>query len=155
MLREPRGYPASNCNLVLPPTHPDADAGFIIMEQVEYPPMSGTNTMCVATALIESGMVEVTEPVTTLNLESPAGLIKVTAEVRDGKAHPSLSKTSRHLPCIWMPRSKCRNSVQWLSTGPLGRDVLCHYRNRAVRTDLTPDRAGELAGWGDDQSRGT
>ena len=87
MLREPRGYPASNCNLVLPPTHPDADAGFIIMEQVEYPPMSGTNTMCVATALIESGMVEVTEPVTTLNLESPAGLIKVTAEVRDGKAH--------------------------------------------------------------------
>ena len=45
MLREPRGYPASNCNLILPPTHPDADAGFVIMEQVEYPPMSGTNTI--------------------------------------------------------------------------------------------------------------
>ncbi len=85
MLREPRGYPAANCNLILPPTQPDADAGFIIMEQVEYPPMSGTNTICVTTALIETGMVRVSEPITELVLESPAGLIKVEAEVRDGK----------------------------------------------------------------------
>ena len=48
MLREPRGYPAANCNLILPSNHPDADAGFVIMEQVEYPAMSGTNTICVA-----------------------------------------------------------------------------------------------------------
>jgi len=60
MLREPRGYPAANCNLILPPAHPDADAGYIIMEQVEYPPMSGTNTIAVATVLIETGMVEST-----------------------------------------------------------------------------------------------
>jgi proline racemase len=86
MLREPRGYPALCCNLVLPPTHPDADAGFVIMEQTEYPPMSGTNTMCVATVLIELGMVRVTEPVTTLTLETPAGLIGVRAEVAHGKA---------------------------------------------------------------------
>ena len=58
MLREPRGYPAANCNLILPPTHPEADAGFVIMEQVEYPPMSGTNTICVVTVLIETGMVK-------------------------------------------------------------------------------------------------
>src|SRR5439155_18697311 len=81
MLREPRGYPAANCNLILPPTLPEADAGFVIMEQVEYPPMSGTNTICVATVLIEAGMVPVTEPVTRLLLESPAGLIEVGAEV--------------------------------------------------------------------------
>ena len=55
MLREPRGYPAANCNLILPPTHPDADAGFVIMEQVEYPGMSGSNTMCVVTVLLETG----------------------------------------------------------------------------------------------------
>jgi proline racemase len=85
MLREPRGYPASNCNLVLPPTIPKADAGFVIMEQTEYPPMSGTNTICVTTALIETGMVPVREPVTELMLESPAGLIAVTAEVNGGK----------------------------------------------------------------------
>jgi len=85
MLREPRGYPASNCNLVLPPTRPEAAAGFVIMEQVEYPVMSGTNTICVTTALIETGMVPSREPVTELTLESPAGLIQVRAEVRGGK----------------------------------------------------------------------
>lgn len=85
MLREPRGYPAANCNLILPPTRPEADAGFVIMEQVEYPPMSGTNTICVVTALIETGMVRVTEPQTSLVLETPAGLIQVTADVRAGK----------------------------------------------------------------------
>ena len=85
MLREPRGYPAANCNLILPPTTREADAGFVIMEQVEYPPMSGTNTICVTTALIETGMVPVTEPATTLVLETPAGLITVTADVENGK----------------------------------------------------------------------
>ena len=85
MLREPRGYPASNCNLILPPTRPEAHAGFVIMEQVEYPPMSGTNTICVATVLIETGMVPVTEPVTELILEAPAGLIRVRAAVANGK----------------------------------------------------------------------
>jgi proline racemase len=85
MLREPRGYPALCCNVILPPTHPDADAGFVIMEQTEYPPMSGSNTICVVTVLIETGMVKVTEPVTELVLEAPAGLVQVRADVADGK----------------------------------------------------------------------
>jgi proline racemase len=85
MLREPRGYPASNCNVVLPPTHPDADAGFVIMEQTEYPAMSGSNTICVTTVLIETGMVAVREPVTELVLEAPAGLVPVRADVSGGK----------------------------------------------------------------------
>jgi proline racemase len=85
MLREPRGYPAVCCNVILPPTHPDADAGYVIMEQTEYPPMSGTNTICVTTVLIETGMVPVTEPVTELTLEAPAGLIKVRADLVNGK----------------------------------------------------------------------
>lgn len=97
MLREPRGYPAANCNLLLPPTIPEADAGYVIMEQVEYPPMSGTNTICVATVLIETGMVRVTEPVTTLKLETPAGLIAVEAEVRGGKAR---KVTFRNVPAF-------------------------------------------------------
>ena len=85
MLREPRGYPALCCNLVLPPTRPEADAGFVIMEQVEYPPMSGSNIICVVTVLIETGMVSVHEPVTELILEAPAGLMPVRAEVSNGK----------------------------------------------------------------------
>jgi len=85
MLREPRGYPAANCNLLLPPTRPEADAGFVIMEQVEYPPMSGTNTICVTTALLETGIVPMVEPITELTLETPAGLIHVRAACRAGK----------------------------------------------------------------------
>jgi proline racemase len=85
MLREPRGYPAVCCNLVLPPTHPDAHAGYIIMEQTEYPVMSGTNTICVATVLLETGLVPMKEPVTDLVLEAPAGLIHVRADCENDK----------------------------------------------------------------------
>jgi proline racemase len=86
MLCEPRGYPASCCNVLLPSNNPAADYGYVIMEQVEYPAMSGSNTICVATVLIETGMVEVTEPVTAFTLEAPAGLIDIRATVEDGKA---------------------------------------------------------------------
>jgi proline racemase len=86
MLREPRGYPALCANVLLPPTSPQADAGYVIMEQSEYPAMSGSNTICVATVLINEGLVRVVEPVTELNLEAPAGLIRVRADVHDGRA---------------------------------------------------------------------
>lgn len=85
MLREPRGYPALCCNAIVPSEHPDADAGFIIMEQTEYPPMSGSNTICVVTALLETGILPMVEPVTELTLEAPAGLIRVRAECSGGK----------------------------------------------------------------------
>lgn len=85
MLREPRGYPPLCCNLVCPPVHPDADAGYIIMEQVEYPVMSGGNTISVVTVLLETGMIPMIEPVTPLTLEAPAGLIDITADCKDGK----------------------------------------------------------------------
>ena len=85
MLREPRGYPGLCCNLLVPPTDPMADMGFIIMEQMEYPAMSGSNTICVATVLLETGILPMTEPVTELTLEAPAGLVKVRADCADGK----------------------------------------------------------------------
>ena len=85
ILSEPRGQVARNANIVLPSNHPDADAGFVIMESIEYPVMSGSNTICVATVLLETGMLDPVEPVTRLTLESPAGLIPVECQVRDGK----------------------------------------------------------------------
>ena len=85
LLREPRGYPAHCCNIVVPPCHPEADAGYIILEQVEYPMMSGGNTISVATVLLEMGMLPMQEPVTELTLEAPAGLIRITAECKDGR----------------------------------------------------------------------
>src|SRR6185503_18139035 len=97
MVREPRGFPAANCNLVLPSSNPEAAAGYVIMEQVEYPGMSGTNTMCVVTALLETGSLPMVEPVTELTLESPAGLIRVRADCRDGKV---TSVTFRNVPAF-------------------------------------------------------
>jgi proline racemase len=97
MLREPRGYPAANCNLVLPPTVPEADAGYVIMEQVEYPGMSGTNTMCTVTVLLETGMLPMVEPVTELTLETPAGLIRVRADCHEGKVR---AVTFRNVPAF-------------------------------------------------------
>jgi proline racemase len=85
MLREPRGYPGLCCNVLLPPTHPEADAGFVIMEQMEYAPMSGSNTICVATVLLETGILPMTEPVTEFTLEAPAGLVRVRADCEHGK----------------------------------------------------------------------
>jgi proline racemase len=73
VLREPRGYPPLCCNLIVPPKHPEAVAGFIVMEQVEYPVMSGGNTIAVATVLLETGMIPMPEPVTEFKLEAPAG----------------------------------------------------------------------------------
>jgi proline racemase len=85
MLREPRGNPALCCNVIMPPCDPTADAGFIIMEQTEYPPMSGSNAICVTTVLLETGIVPMVEPVTTLRLEAPAGVIEVKATCKEGK----------------------------------------------------------------------
>ena len=97
MLREPRGYPGLCCNLLLPPTRPEADAGFVIMEQTDYPPMSGSNTICVTTVLLETGMLPMHEPVTELTLEAPAGLVQVRAECAQGKVR---SVTFRNVPAF-------------------------------------------------------
>ena len=82
-----------------PQDHPDADAGFVIMEQVEYPPMSGTNTIAVTTVLLETGMIPAKEPITEITLEAPAGLIRVRAEVRNEKVK---SVTFENVPAFAM-----------------------------------------------------
>jgi proline racemase len=97
MLREPRGYPGLCCNLILPPTRVEADAGFVIMEQTDYPAMSGSNTICVATVLLETGMLPMREPVTEVVLEAPAGLIRVEAECANGKVK---AVTFRNVPAF-------------------------------------------------------
>ena len=97
MLNEPRGQPPLCCNVVLPPCHPDADIGFVIMEHVEYPGMSGSNTICTATAILETGILPMIEPVTMFTMEAPAGLIGIRAECLDGKV---TSVTFRNVPAF-------------------------------------------------------
>jgi proline racemase len=85
LLREPRGSVACHANLIVPATRPDCDAGFIIMEPTEYPPMSGSNSICTATVLLETGMVEMREPETVLRLEAPGGVVVARAACSDGR----------------------------------------------------------------------
>ncbi len=97
LLHEPRGKVTQCVNLVLPPTRPEADAGFVIMESESYPPMSGSNTICTVTALLETGMVPMVEPVTTLTLDVPGGLVRVTARCENGRC---LGVTFDNVPCF-------------------------------------------------------
>jgi proline racemase len=112
LLREPRGSVAVHANLIVPPTRDDCDAGYIIMEPTEYPAMSGSNTMCVATVLLETGMVEMREPETTLRLEAPAGIVVVTARCRNGKCE---SVELTNVPCF-ADRLDARLEVSGLGT---------------------------------------
>ncbi|SAL44285.1 proline racemase [Caballeronia arvi] len=82
---EPRGAVNQTVNLMVPPCDPTADAGFIVLQADEAHPMSGANTMCVATALLETGMIEMQEPHTQLRLEAPAGIVTANVECKDGK----------------------------------------------------------------------
>ncbi len=86
VLNEPRGGVFKHVNLLVPPKHPDAAWGFIIMEPEHTPPMSGSNAMCVATVLLDSGLVAMQEPVTEFRLEAPGGLVGIRARCADGKA---------------------------------------------------------------------
>jgi proline racemase len=112
LLREPRGSVATHANLIVPATRDDCALGFIIMEPTEYPPMSGSNTICVATVLLETGMVELREPETTLRLEAPAGVVEVTAVCRNGRVE---SVELTNVPCF-ADRLGARLEVEGLGT---------------------------------------
>jgi len=86
VLNEPRGGVFRHVNLLVPPKDPRAAMGWIIMEPEDTPPMSGSNAICVATVLLDSGILPMTEPETRMVLEAPGGLVEVTARCRNGKA---------------------------------------------------------------------
>ena len=82
---EPRGCVQMSVNLMLPPTRPEADAAFIVLQADRAHAMSGSNCMCVVTALLETGVLPMTEPTTRVVLDTPAGLVGAVAQCRDGK----------------------------------------------------------------------
>ncbi|MGC7100591.1 proline racemase family protein [Amycolatopsis lurida] len=96
LLREPRGYPGLCGVLVLPPSHPEADVGLVVLEQGGFRAMSGSNLICAVTALIETRAIPVTEPVTTVRIDTAAGLVRAEASVHGGKAR---SVTFANVPC--------------------------------------------------------
>ncbi len=85
ILNEPRGGVFRHVNLLVPAVNRLAQMGWIIMEPIHTPPMSGSNSICVATVLLETGILPMEEPLTHLVLEAPGGLVEVDATCRDGK----------------------------------------------------------------------
>jgi proline racemase len=143
MLREPRGYPGLCANILLPPTHPEADAGFVIMEQMEYAPMSGSNTICVSTVLLETGILPMTEPVTEFTLEAPAGLVRVRADCKDGKV---TRVTFRNVPAFAI---HCDVTVEVPTLGSVVVDVAwggmlyALFDGAQVGLSVTPDEGAD------------
>src|SRR5690349_20292055 len=95
LMNEPRGHSAMSGAILQPPTRPDADWGVVFIEVSGCLPMCGHGTIGVATVLVETGMVAVTEPVTTIRLDTPAGLVVAQVAVTDGVAR---SVTIQNVP---------------------------------------------------------
>jgi proline racemase len=117
LLFDPRGSVNAAVNLVTPPTTPDADIGLIVMESDYYVPMSGSNLICTVTAVLESGLVRMTEPITVVRVDTPAGLVEARAECRDGRCR---GVTFRNVPSFVMHRDKM---IEVAGLGTLRVDV--------------------------------
>jgi proline racemase len=148
VLNEPRGGVFRHVNLLVPPKDPRAQMGWIVMEPCDTPPMSGSNSMCVSTVLLETGIIPMQEPETKLFLEPPGGLIEVTATCRNGKAERI---TVRNVPSF---ADKLDAVLEVPGVGTLtvdtayGGDSFVIADARALGFAITPDEARDIAEMG-------
>jgi proline racemase len=145
VLNEPRGGVFRHVNLLVPPKDPRADMGFIIMEPEDTPPMSGSNSICVATVLLDTGIVPMTEPEMRLVLEAPGGLVEIVAQCRNGKAE---TITIRNVPSF---AGRLDAVLEVAGVGTLtvdtayGGDSFVIADAQALGFAIAPDEARELA----------
>ncbi|SDG40866.1 MULTISPECIES: trans-3-hydroxy-L-proline dehydratase [Thalassobaculum] len=145
VLNEPRGGVFRHVNLLVPPKDPRAAMGFIIMEPADTPPMSGSNSLCVATVLLETGIVPMTEPETVITLEAPGGLVQATATCRDGKVE---RVRMRNLPSF---ADRLDAVLEVAGVGTLtvdtafGGDSFVIVSAETLGFALTPDEARDIA----------
>ena len=145
VLNEPRGGVFRHVNLLVPPKRPEAQIGFIIMEPEDTPPMSGSNSLCVVTVLLETGILPMHEPETRLVLEAPGGLIDATASCRDGRVE---RVRVTNVPSF-VDRLDAVLEVEGLGTLAVdtayGGDSFAIVDARALGFALTPDEARDIA----------
>ncbi|WP_375688067.1 proline racemase family protein [Pseudooceanicola sp. LIPI14-2-Ac024] len=145
VLNEPRGGVFRHVNLLVPPKHPEAQAAFIIMEPEDTPPMSGSNSICVATVLLDAGIVAMQEPETRLVIEAPGGLVRVRAACRNGKAERIFVE---NLPSF---AAQLDRTIEVEGLGPLtvdtayGGDSFVIVDAQALGFALTEDEAHDIA----------
>lgn len=144
MLNEPRGGVFRHVNLLVPPKDPRAVMGWIVMEPIHTPPMSGSNSMCVSTVLLDSGIVPMVEPETRFTLEAPGGLIDVVAQCRNGKAESV--RITNHPSFVGMLDATLE--VEGLGTLKVdtayGGDSFVLVDARAAGFSIRPDEAADL-----------
>ena len=145
MLNEPRGGVFRHVNLLVPPKNPAAQMGWIIMEPVHTPPMSGSNSMCVSTVLLETGILPMQEPQTQLTLEAPGGLINVVADCKDGK----VERVTIHNVPSFVNKLDARLEVEGLGTLKVdtayGGDSFVLVEAKELGFAVTPDEARDMA----------
>ncbi len=145
VLNEPRGGVFRHVNLLVPAKNPEAQMGFIIMEPEDTPPMSGSNCICVATVLLETGIIPMTQPETTLVLEAPGGIVEVTAQCRDGKAE----RVKVRNVASFADQLDQQIEVEGIGTLTVdtayGGDTFVIVDSDAVGFEITPDEARDIA----------
>ncbi len=148
VLNEPRGGVFRHVNLLVPPKDPAAAMGFIVMEPADTPPMSGSNGICVATVLLETGILPMEEPETRFLLEAPGGPVEIAAACRNGKVE---TVRLRNVPSF-ADRLDAPLEVEGLGTlrvdTAYGGDSYAIADAHALGFALRPDEARDLAGTG-------
>ena len=149
LMREPRGHPAMSGAILQPPARADADWGVLFIEVSGCLPMCGHGTIGVATVLVETGMVAVTEPETVVRLDTPAGLVTARVAVREGRAE---AVTIRNVASFLHARDQV---AQVPGLGDVSYDMAfggnfyAIVEAASVGLDVDPARAGELIDAGD------
>lgn len=145
VLNEPRGGVFKHINLLVPAKDKDAAFGWIIMEPEHTPPMSGSNSMCVATVLLDTGLIAMEEPITEFALEAPGGVVQIKAHCADGKAQ---SITVQNVPSF-AHQLAVPLEVEGIGTLTVdtayGGDSFVLVDAVALGFDIVPDEARELA----------
>ena len=148
LLNEPRGGVFRHVNLLVPPKDARAQAGFIIMEPADTPPMSGSNAICVAAVMVGTGLVPAAEPETALTLEAPGGLVEARVAFREGHVE---RVTITNVPSF-ADRLGAALEVPGLGTLTVdtayGGDSFVIVDAGALGLGLTPDEARDIAGLG-------
>lgn len=144
LLHEPRGYPATCAVFVLPATSPDADTGIVVLEQGGFTPMSGSNTMCAVTGMLDAGIIEMVEPITTVTLETAVGLVTAQARCENGRV---VDVTVTNVPAFVVDLDRPL-AVPGLGEIPVdvvfGGQFFVQVRADVLGVDLHPDNAAVL-----------
>ena len=144
VLQEPRGGVFRHVNLLMKPISSDADVAFIIMEPEDTPPMSGSNSICVATVALETGIIPITSDEMVFKMEAPGGLVEVTAKCSGGKATQiRVTNVPSFVGDIGV-RLKVEGIGSLTVDTAYGGDLFVIVNSEDLGLEISPDNAKEL-----------